>query len=156
MGRKLQVLFLCNANSARSLMGEALLNHMAGDLCEAFSAGVEPDAPHEHTLAALREFGIPTEGLASEPIERYADRHFDAVMILCEKAQQRCRDWQGRTDELIYWDIPDPRLHEGPTAYTRALRDIRGRLELWVAVKRRQQRRAEGSGVSDGGMPGVP
>lgn len=141
MERKLQVLFLCNANSARSLMGEALLNHMAGDRFEACSAGVEPDAPHAHTLAALREFGIPVEGLASEPVERYADRHFDAVIILCEKAQQRCREWQGHTDELIFWDIPDPRLHEGANAYTRALRDIRGRLELWVAVKRRQRLR---------------
>lgn len=141
MERKLQVLFLCNANSARSLMGEALLNHMASDLFEAYSAGVEPDAPHAHTLSALREFGIPVEGLASEPVERYADRHFDAVIILCEKAQQRCREWQGKTDELIFWDIPDPRLHEGANAYTRALRDIRGRLELWVAVKRRQRLR---------------
>ncbi len=149
METRLQVLFLCNANSARSLMGEALLNHMAGDLFEAHSAGVEPDAPHAHTLAALQEFGIPVEGLASESVERYTDRHFDAVIILCEKAQQRCRDWQGRTDELIFWDIPDPRLHQGPTAYTRALRDIRGRLELWVAVKRRQQRRSQAQGASD-------
>lgn len=138
MERKRQVLFLCNANSARSLMGEALLNHMAGDLFEAVSAGVEPDEPNANTLAALKEFGIPVAGLASESVERYADRHFDAVIILCEKAQQRCREWQGQCDELIFWDIPDPRLHEGPNAYTRALRDIRGRLDLWVAVKRRQ------------------
>lgn len=148
MERKLQVLFLCNANSARSLMGEALLNHMAGDRFEAYSAGVEPDAPHERTLAALREFGISTEGLASESIDVYADRHFDAVIILCEKAQQRCREWQGKTDELIFWDIPDPRLHEGSTAYTRALRDIRGWLELWVAVKRRHHRRDGAEGTS--------
>ena len=42
---KQRVLFLCNANSARSLMGEALLRNMAGDEFDAFSAGVAPDAP---------------------------------------------------------------------------------------------------------------
>ncbi|HBP79290.1 MAG TPA: low molecular weight phosphatase family protein, partial [Halomonas sp.] len=43
---KRRVLFLCNANSARSLMGEVLLRHMAGDRFESFSAGSEPDEPH--------------------------------------------------------------------------------------------------------------
>ena len=49
---KRRVLFLCNANSARSLMGEALLRHLADDRFEAFSAGSEPDEPHALTLEA--------------------------------------------------------------------------------------------------------
>lgn len=51
---KRRVLFLCNANSARSLMGEVLLRHMAGDRFESFSAGSEPDEPHALTLEALK------------------------------------------------------------------------------------------------------
>lgn len=134
---KKRVLFLCNANSARSLMGEALLRHMAGDRFEAFSAGVEPDRPHERTLEALQRVGIDIDGLASESIDAYADQHFDSVIILCEKAQQRCREWRGNTDELLFWDILDPRLHERDDAYLRTLQEIRNRLQLWLDVQAR-------------------
>ena len=133
-----RVLFLCNANSARSLMAEALLNHIEGNRIVAFSAGVEPDRPHERTLEALHHLGIDTEGLASEPLERYAGQYFDAVIILCDKAKQHCRDWEGAAGEVVYWDIPDPRLSEDPNAYRKALREIRGRLQLWVDAKLRK------------------
>ncbi|QJQ97045.1 arsenate reductase ArsC [Halomonas sp. PA5] len=135
---KYRVLFLCNANSARSLMAEALLNHIAGERFAAFSAGVEPDQPHVRTLEALHHLGIATDGLASEPLERYVDQHFDSVIILCEKARQRCREWQGGDADVVFWDIPDPRLSDDPNAYRKALREIRGRLQLWVEAKKRK------------------
>ncbi len=71
---KQRVLFLCNANSARSLMGEALLRHLAGDRFEAFSAGSAPDTPHAMTLAALEKQGIATAGLASKSLDDYRRR----------------------------------------------------------------------------------
>ncbi len=133
-----RVLFLCNANSARSLMAEALLNHIGDERIVAFSAGVKPDRPHELTLEALHHLGIDTEGLASEPLKRYAGEYFDSVIVLCEKARQSCREWQGQADEVIFWDIPDPRLSEAPNAYRKTLREIRGRLQLWVDAKLRK------------------
>jgi protein-tyrosine-phosphatase len=134
---KSRILFLCNANSARSLMGEALLRHLAGDRYNTFSAGVEPDAPNHAALDTLAHIGINTSGLASEPLEAYADQHFDAVIILCEKAQQRCREWQGQTEELLFWDILDPRLNDSDNAYCQALQEIRTRLQLWPDIKAR-------------------
>lgn len=134
---KQRILFLCNANSARSLMGEALLRHLAGDRFDAFSAGVEPDSPQRAALDALVHVGIDTSGLASEPLEAYADQRFDAVIILCEKAQQRCRQWQGKTDELIFWDILDPRLNNRDNAYQQTLQEIRTRLQFWLDIKAR-------------------
>ncbi|KAA0011512.1 arsenate reductase ArsC [Billgrantia pellis] len=136
--KKYRVLFLCNANSARSLMAEALLNHIEGERIVAFSAGVEPDRPHELTLEALHHLGISTEGLASEPLESYAGEHFDSVIILCEKARQTCREWQGQADEVVFWDLPDPRLSDDSSAYRKTLREIRGRLQLWVDAKLRK------------------
>ncbi|MGQ4877449.1 arsenate reductase ArsC [Billgrantia sp. LNSP4103-1] len=135
---KPRVLFLCNANSARSLMGEALLRHMAGDRYEACSAGTEPDKPQARALAALQKQGIATEGLASKPLSDFDDEHFAAVIVLCDKAQQACRHWQGSSDEQLYWDIRDPRLLEREDAYEQALGEIRQRLSLWLAVKERE------------------
>jgi protein-tyrosine-phosphatase len=134
---KPKVLFLCNANSARSLMGEALLRHMAGDRYEAFSAGTEPDRPQERTLATLKRQGIATEGLASKSLDEFDGEHFTAVIVLCDKAQQTCRNWQGSSDEYLYWDIRDPRLLERDDAYEQALGEIRQRLSLWLAIKAR-------------------
>ncbi|HSP58450.1 MAG TPA: arsenate reductase ArsC [Halomonas sp.] len=134
---KQRVLFLCNANSARSLMGEALLRHMAGDRYDAFSAGTEPDQPHALTLAALEKHGIASEGLASKSLDDFAGEHFDAVIVLCDKAQQACRDWQGSSDEHLYWDIRDPRLIARQNAYEQALSEISRRLTLWLQIKAR-------------------
>lgn len=136
MTRK-RVLFLCNANSARSLMGEALLRHLAGEHFAAFSAGTEPDRPHELALAALEKQGIATEGLASKPLEAFEGEHFDAVVVLCDKAQQACRDWSGGCEERLYWDIRDPRLIGRSDAYEQALLEIRRRLVLWLEIQAR-------------------
>jgi len=133
-----RVLFLCNANSARSLMAEALLRHMAGQDFEAYSAGVEPDQPQRATLEALDRLGVNSEGLASEPLETYAGQYFDSVIILCEKTQQQCREWPGDAGELLFWDILDPRLNPRKDAYAQALQEIRTRLQLWLNVKRRE------------------
>ncbi|WP_148254305.1 arsenate reductase ArsC [Aidingimonas lacisalsi] len=134
---KQRVLFLCNQNSARSLMGEALLRHLGGDRFEAVSAGVDPDRPHELALAALDELGIDTQGLASKPLDDYIHQHFDAVIVLCDKAQQHCRQWPGEVEERLFWDIKDPRLNSTKDAYAKTLQEIRARLRLWLSIKAR-------------------
>lgn len=134
---KQRVLFLCNANSARSLMGEALLRHLAGDRFEACSTGSEPDEPHALTLAVLERQGIATEELASKSLDDFTGEHFAAVIVLCDKAQQTCRDWQGSSDEYLYWDIRDPRLIECWDAYEQALTEIHHRLSQWLSIKAR-------------------
>ncbi|OJA04946.1 arsenate reductase ArsC [Halomonas sp. QHL1] len=131
---KRRVLFLCNANSARSLMGEALLRHLADDRFEAFSAGSEPDEPHALTLEVLHKHGLPTEGLRSKSLDEFESETFDFVIILCDKAQQACRDWQGKAGEVLFWDIRDPRLIGKSDAYEQALLEIRRRLQLWLPL----------------------
>ncbi|MCA1770070.1 MAG: arsenate reductase ArsC [Halomonas sp.] len=133
---KKRALFLCNANSARSLMGEALLRHLAGDRFEAHSAGSEPDAPQEMALSALKKQGISTEGLASKSLDDFSGEHFAAVIVLCDKSQQACRDWQGTSDEHLYWDIRDPRNIGRADAYEQALQEIRRRLMLWLEINK--------------------
>ena len=54
------VLFICTGNSARSILGEALMNHAARGRLRAFSAGSTPGGTvNPHALQALQEMGVP-------------------------------------------------------------------------------------------------
>jgi len=53
----MRILFLCNGNSARSQMAEALLRHVGNEDFEAFSAGKSPDAC-VHPLAIVVPVGL--------------------------------------------------------------------------------------------------
>ena len=62
-----RVLVVCTGNSARSILGEALLRHLGGDRIEACSAGTHPGAVNPLCLRVLEEAGIPTDGLRRSP-----------------------------------------------------------------------------------------
>ncbi len=65
----LNVLFLCTHNSARSILSEALLNHLGRGRFRAFSAGSSPrehQKPHPLALEVLQSAGVSTEGLCSK------------------------------------------------------------------------------------------
>ncbi len=67
------VLFLCTHNSARSIMAEALLNHLGEGRFHAFSAGSEGGpGPKPMALKVLEAEGIPTAGLSSKTWDVFA------------------------------------------------------------------------------------
>src|SRR5919199_5868192 len=104
---KRRELFLCTHNSARSQMAEGLLRHLAGDRVEAFSAGTE--ATHLRPLAvrAMREIGIDISCQESKSLERYLDVPFDAVITVCDQANEACPTFYGARERL-HWSFPDP------------------------------------------------
>lgn len=128
-----KVLFVCTANSARSQMAEALLRQFAGDRFEVFSAGTEPSEVDPRTLAALKDFGLETQGLVSKSIESLGAQHFDYVISLCDKAHRECRVWPG-SGVVMAWDFPDPKASSDPKAFARSLHEIGERIRLFVLV----------------------
>ncbi|MDC0662845.1 metalloregulator ArsR/SmtB family transcription factor [Marinobacter sp. SS21] len=133
MSERRRVLFVCSANSARSLMAEALLTTMAGDQYLVASAGSQPTAPHPLALQCLAEAGIDTDGLRSKPLSEVADQHWDYVIALCDKAALECQTL-ATSGQRIAWDFPDPATTHRLAAFARVMSELRERLKLFVTV----------------------
>ncbi|KAA1171428.1 metalloregulator ArsR/SmtB family transcription factor [Marinobacter salinexigens] len=137
---KRRVLFVCTANSARSLMAEALLRKMAGDEFEVASAGTEPAAPHPLALQVLSEAGIPTEGLSSKPLQEVENQHWDYVIMLCERATRECGSIC-QPAQQIAWDFPDPAATNRHGTFVLTLKDLKERIKLFATVHQKVTRK---------------
>ena len=135
------VLFLCTGNSARSILAEALLAQLGEGRFRAYSAGSQPKGQvHPMALEVLAENGLPHSGFASKNW-----RVFDApgapamhfVITVCDNAAgEACPVWPGQP-MTAHWGIEDPAAVEGPgqkLAFTKALKQMRARIELLVAL----------------------
>jgi arsenate reductase (thioredoxin) len=143
MTTPLNVLYLCTGNSARSIMAEALSNHLpvGGGRFRAFSAGSYPKGEiHPLTLELLRELNIPTEGLRSKSWDEFTmpgAPHLDFVFTVCDKAAaEPCPYWPGQP-MTAHWGVPDPAIAEGSEnerrkAFRTALSHLRRRIELFA------------------------
>ena len=139
----LNVLFLCTHNSARSILSEALLNHLGRGRFRAFSAGSSPrehQKPHPLALEVLQSAGVSTEGLCSKSWDVFARvdaPHMDLVITVCDNAAgEVCPFWPGQP-ATAHWGYADPSATEGDEAQRReafrqTLHLIRRRLELLV------------------------
>jgi arsenate reductase len=130
---KKRVLFLCTHNSARSQMAEGLLRALGGDRFEAFSAGTEATRVRPQAIQAMREIGVDISGQQSKTMERYLHEPFDAVITVCDDANEVCPVFFGAKKRL-HWSFPDPSKALGSAeerlAMYRSVRDaIRARIE---------------------------
>ena len=122
------VLFLCTGNSARSIMAEAILNHMGKPVFTAYSAGSHPAGTvRPEALKELTRAGISTEGLRSKSWDEFArtsapEMHF--VFTVCDNAaKETCPLWPGQP-MTAHWGVPDPAAVQGaPAEIERAFRD---------------------------------
>lgn len=134
---KIQVLFLCTGNSARSILAEYLLRKMAPSRFETFSAGARPRGEvHPLALKVLREaYGTDAAEARSKPMETYRDTVFDFVITVCDRARESCPVWPGQPI-VLHWGLEDPAAVEGTDdeklrAFKRAAMELYRRLELF-------------------------
>ncbi len=112
MSRVFNVLFICTANSARSIMAEAILNQLGKGRFRAFSAGSHP-APEVHPMAIefLNKQQMPTEGLRSKSWSEFAAPGapaLDFVLTVCDRAAgEVCPVWPGQPLSA-HWGVEDP------------------------------------------------
>ena len=101
-----RVLFVCVANSGRSLMAERIFRSLAGDRHEARSAGSEPGAaPHPQVVAALTEIGIDARDHVPRRLDADALAWADVAVSTC--SEEVCPVTPGV--RRIGWHLPDPK-----------------------------------------------
>ena len=115
--RVYNVLFLCTGNSARSVLGEAIMNALPGGKFRAYSAGSQPKGQvNPLTLHTLREMGLPTEGYRSKSWDEFAASDapkLDFVFTVCDDAAgETCPYWPGQP-MTAHWGVADPAAVEG-------------------------------------------
>jgi protein-tyrosine-phosphatase len=108
-----RLLFLCTGNSARSQMAQALVEQLAGDAIEVFSAGSHPKRLHPNAVRAMREHGIDIASRRTKHLDEFAQQPFANVVSLCDRVRELCPEFPDWPD-LIHWSIPDP-AREGDT-----------------------------------------
>jgi arsenate reductase len=106
------VLFLSIANSARSIMAEAILNRKGFPNFTAYSAGSYPkDAINPLALQQIENAKLPITGLRSKSWHEFAKSdapHLDFVFTLCDSAPNEvCPVWPGQPI-TGHWGVPDP------------------------------------------------
>jgi protein-tyrosine-phosphatase len=139
----MNVLFLCTHNSARSILAEALLNHLGQGKFKAYSAGSSPrenQNPNPLAILTLEKAGISTAGLSSKSWDVFAEPnspHMDLVITVCDNAAgEVCPYWPGHP-ATAHWGYADPSEGSGSDAekleaFTQTLHQIKRRLEIFV------------------------
>ena len=121
------VLILCTHNSARSVLSEGMLNHLAGKLgkdVQAHSAGSAPSGRiNPFAIEALNNVGIDTGSYRSKSWDEFSRDGappLDIVITVCDSAAaEQCPVFFGGTGGQpvkVHWGYPDPSNAEGGDA----------------------------------------
>jgi protein-tyrosine-phosphatase len=139
--RPFNVLFLCTGNSARSILGEAILNRIGKGKFVAYSAGSHPKGTvHPQALALLERLDYPVAGLRSKNWDEFAAGgapQLDFVFTVCDNAASEvCPVWPGQPI-TAHWGLPDPAaVQGGDVEIVKAFRDaylmLQRRIELFA------------------------
>ena len=140
----INVLVLCTGNSARSILGEVLINELGGEGWHAFSAGSKPvGRVNPGALRKLKNEGHDTAGLSSKSWDEFSGANappIDIVITVCDNAAgESCPLWNG-APVTTHWGIPDPAADgDFDLAYER----LRARIEAMLLLPLAQMKTAE-------------
>ncbi|MGY8904127.1 MAG: arsenate reductase ArsC [Burkholderiales bacterium] len=141
----LVVLVLCTGNSARSIMAEALFNHLGNPRIRAFSAGSKPvGRVNPYALEQIRErLGDEGSVYESKSWDKFSDSQssqaIDIVLTVCgNAANEACPAFPGDAIHL-HWDFADPAAASGSaadiqSAFAATFLEMQARIELLMRL----------------------
>lgn len=137
----IRVLFVCTGNSARSQIGEALLEHYGGMDFEVDSAGTEPRGVNPLAVRVLAEHHIDWSMAQSKSVNEFLGQSFDYVITVCDRARQTCPVFPG-SENTLHWGLDDPaevngREEEMLAAFRATAMELTIRLRPFVEIARR-------------------
>jgi arsenate reductase (thioredoxin) len=124
------ILILCTHNSARSVLAEGMLNHLARRLgrdVQAHSAGSAPSGRiNPFALQVLQAAGVDTTGYRSKSWDQFSQEGappLSVVITVCDSAAaETCPVFfggPGGQPVKVHWGYPDPSRAEGDDAAKR-------------------------------------
>ena len=129
------VLFLCNHNTIRSPMAEALTRALYPRRLYTESAGLQEGWIDPFVVAVLAEDGIDFGGHEPQLLDHIDDGAFDVIVTLTPSAHHRALELtRTQSVKVEYWPVPDPTATQGSreqrmAAYREARDYIRGRIQ---------------------------
>ena len=145
MSKTFNVLVLCTGNSARSILGEMLFNHLGKGRIKAYSAGSKPGGQvNPVALETLAKHDIPAEGARSKSWDEFSAAAvppaptFDFIFTVCgNAAEEACPIWPGHP-ATAHWGIADP-AHIEPIearreAFEQAYQSLEKRIRTFLAL----------------------
>lgn len=134
-----KVLVLCTGNSCRSVMVEALFNHLGKGCFSAVSAGSDPAGyVHPQSLKTLSRHGVPFDAPRSKSWDEFSGQVFDYVVTVCDAAAaESCPVFLGKAEKR-HWSTPDPAKVQGTeeeitAAFDQAFELLKNRIAEFVA-----------------------
>ncbi|WP_018952922.1 arsenate reductase ArsC [Thioalkalivibrio sulfidiphilus] len=135
----MNILYLCTGNSCRSILAEAVFNHLAPPGWRALSAGSQPaDQVNPRALALLKREGISTEGLYTKSWDTLPETPDIIITTCADAAGEACPAYLGPVLR-VHWGMDDPARAMGSeaeieAAFERAYRILRRRIEALLAL----------------------
>lgn len=136
----MKILFMCTHNSCRSILSEAMFNHLAPEGMQAVSSGSFPSGQvNRRALQTLAEAGIATTGLSSKASDAFESAAPDIVITVCDRAAgEACPVFFGPALKA-HWGLADPSEVQGTDAevgraFELTLSKIEARVRAFLAL----------------------
>lgn len=118
------ILILCTGNSARSILGEALINHLGAGRFRGYSAGSQPaGAINPLALTTLAAHGISGAAMRSKCWDEFTQAdspRMDFIITVCDSAAAEPCPYFPGNGLRAHWGIEDPSHITGSEAVKRA------------------------------------